>query len=173
MKTFIYILNTLFLFSINASGQTVTLKELIEKTNCPNTECFNSFMLKKGFSPDSTIHEPNGIKNSFCFKGDKINSHNSKEVMREPNYTCFSSTGERKAKIDFGTCIKSDYRSILAELDSLKFQPLKSSGEDNKQITVYFNSKQFPNLKVIVTVTNESSNKDDRWISYLFEVDKE
>ncbi len=173
MKIFFSTIILLLLFTANSFSQTVTIKELIEKANCRNIECFNSFILKKGFSHDSTIHESNGSNNSVCFKADKINPDPSKEILGEPNYACFSSPDKGKAKIKFGTCIKSHYRTVLAELDSLKFQPIKSSGEDNKQITVYFNSKQFPNIKVIVTVTDESNSKGDRWISYLFEVNKE
>lgn len=173
MKLFVIAINLLFLFLAPAFSQTVTIQELIEKTNCRNAECFNSFIMKKGFSPDSTLHEPDGLISSACFKGKEFISNPSKETMGKANYSCFSSSSKGKTKIDFGTCIKSHYRTILAELDSLKFQPIKSSGEDNKQITVYFNSNQFSNIKVIVTVTNESNSKGDRWISYLFEVDKE
>ena len=122
MKLFFSVINLLLLFSATAFSQTVTIKELIEKTNCRNVQCFNSFIMKKGFSPDSTIHKSKGLNSSVCYKGDKFNSGPSKEVLRKPNYSCFSSQGNGKVKIDFGTSIKSHYRTILAELDSLKFR---------------------------------------------------
>ena len=170
MKIVYSIIIVLFLFSINTFCQKASLQELIKKTECNDIDCFNNFIKEKGFSADKSIKKQKGIKIHSCYNADSSISAPTNEKDLKPNYICFSKISEEKTKIDFGTSIKSNYRSFLAELDDLKFKPIKSTGEANKQITLYYNSDQYPKIKVIVTATNGVDTIGEGKISYLFEV---
>ena len=170
MKIAFSVIFACFLFSTNSFCQTVTIQELINKTECRNVDCFNSYIKEKGFSPDNTVKKPNGIKMYACYNADKSISVPTNENVSKPNYSCYTKISEGITKIDFGTSIKSNYRSLLAELDTLNFKPIKSSGEANKQIIIYYNSNQYPIIKVIVKATGEVGTKGEGGMSYLFEI---
>lgn len=130
-------------------GQTISIKDMINKTTCKSYSCFNDWIITKGFSYTSVKNIGIGGGKQYIYSSDETFTITSNKSLVTTNIASIDfyldGTG-----VSFGTAVKNHYLKLFSELKFLKFIARQTEDEENGTIAVTYTSSQYP--KVFVSI---------------------
>lgn len=149
MKRPFLFLSTLLFTLILAQGQnTISIQELIAKTECKDFECYHTFMLEKGYSFDQALNANDIVCYQFLSDKRSYDAHNFS--AGNMSIICFATSGLVMADL---TTIDSNYFwRLLDQLKDFGFVSNKTELSDKRTVKTWYESSSFPKLFVLVTI---------------------
>lgn len=140
MRKVLFFLGSFLLFSNLVVAQILKFKELTDLAKCKQYECFNDFVITKGFS---------FYKSEQSTLKDKIYTYASTEEFRNigtansliKNLVEVTFRHNNSIIINYSTAVKEQYAGLLAQIKEAGFEAFKMENERNRVRAYYFSSK--------------------------------
>lgn len=171
MTRFIVFTTGLFFLSLTAFSQGVTLQEMINKVECPDYNCFNDFIIKKGFYEKKVDPVGGMVKFQYLYRSDSTYTATSNpKVMARHNDVTFSCI-DGLPRVAILTVVNMQYQNLMDELSSFNFKTTKTTDIGNGSIEVEYKSNSYPKTIVLVTTKNSIRKSDnENFTTYIIEV---
>gem|GEM_PF-3530195 len=167
MKKLIIILTGLTILSLGVFGQTVTIKDLIDRTNCDDYSCFNNFITTKGFSYFESEDSETG--RTYFYTSNKKFPASSTPEISTPNIAILTLSDTGSPICGFRTSVVEHYNVMIAQLKSMGFISMFVLDiEDGVSETYKFPS--YPKLSVRIETNRIGDGK--QWTSYYIGIYK-
>ena len=161
--TLALILMTVF----NASSQTVTIQELLDKSKCKDFTCYNDFIIQKGFSYFKSDTETGG--KWYLYLSDKKSPTSSTPSVSTSNTSIITFNSDGSTTAGFRTAIIEQYRSIMTQIKTLGFTAASTKNIDNG-VVVKYTSVKYP--KVQIAVQTDKIGDSSTWTSYDISINR-
>lgn len=140
-------------------AQVLTLNNLIEKSKCNTYDCFNPFILKKGFHLKTDTIFP--LYRSYIYISDK--KYTVADGSNQATVSLYKDNSE--VTVAFATESKSLYMAYLDSLTKTDFKSVELEPENNdgvmKHTTYYDRSLKYPELSILLTVLTFEVNSEE------------
>ena len=140
------IIPVLFMLSLKGFSQTVSIQDLIDKSTCKDTACFNAWILKTGFSKNRIIDKPEG--KTFRYLSDEKFPRGSTKELKAQNQVSFSVFRDGSTGAAVGTSVEHYYDELISELGALKFEEGARIDDGAGTVTLVYSSPQYPEITV-------------------------
>lgn len=163
---------TAFIFHIFFSNpvfsQWVTVQQMIEKTQCPETDCFDKFFLSKRFERSQV--EKNIDRTAYeYFSSEKFESNNQKVLV--PNLVDWIITKEGFVLVSFSTVDMEGYLFLLDQIKILGFEPISKDNLEDGHVVNYGGNDKYEDYLVSVS-THNVNRQNENFRLYNFTVVK-
>lgn len=147
-----------FLFINNAIGQTISLANLIDKTNCKQYSCFRTFMAdnRMKLTEQEVLSDNNKFYNFGKTSGSSDNNSYSYVIKS------YNPTNVNEVMVGITSHEDVVFKNYLRQLDSTDFKSVsldvgKTGKGYTQNVTYYDRSKKHPNVVIMVseTIINE------------------
>ncbi len=140
-----------------AFAQRLTADEMLEKSKCRTFDCFNDFILPKGFSflnSGDTLIGNNVNCKTYAYSSDKEDLNSTKEISTK-NVAAIIFNSNNKVSIFYRTASKDYYLKLLNEFKSKGFYSYRTIVEkaNSQRIHVYYKCKNDTTKSIDVTST--------------------
>lgn len=146
MKNPALLITALLLLSLSNFSQTISIQELIDKSNCKDTACINSWILTKGFVKNRVIENPEG--KIFRYLSEEKFQKGDNKDLKAQNQLTFSAFNDGTYGIAIGTSFEPYYLLLISELDSLKFVEVNSIDDGAGTVSHIYSSPNYPELEL-------------------------
>jgi hypothetical protein len=143
------------LIGIFANAQTLTAKDLLTLWDCTLDSCFNTYVMKKGYTHQSQLTRK---------------AENNPDRYYEPGADKCSENivQNQKSSVAYSTIRKDRYEELMRDFTSLGFTDFKEENSILKS-----RSKQYPEYVVMVNEDNMRDTCKARRARYTFYINKE
>jgi hypothetical protein len=169
MKKLLFILFTSS--ALFSNSQTLSLSEMVEKTNCQTFACFSDYVIKRGFSFSNL-----DTKNAKCcgltiytFKSDDyFDSVGGYVYKTNCSFSLIDSQNNKASAVIFSTKNKSNYIDILGELKSLDFIVAyeESANGEGSGVSTNYKSSKYNHIDIRITLLPKKDEKGQSYLQY-------
>lgn len=158
MKNIISILFLVLFVSLNTESQTVNFSDLLDKSKCKSFDCFNDFIINRGFSLSKSD------ETYYLFMSDKEFPTTSTNEITTKNVAMILFGSDGSITTSARTAVKSHYDILLKQIKASGFTSFKTKNIENGVI-VYYKLKSNPKISVAIQ-TDQLSKDEYTWTSY-------
>ncbi|WP_337043097.1 hypothetical protein [Emticicia sp. 17c] len=153
--------------------QTLAIKDLIKKMTCEKFECFNDFVINKGFSFSKSERFSLSKKNSgiyYSYISDSNFTATKNKGVTTRNTVTIYFLDDGTTRISFSTSVSKYYQTFLNEIKSLNYLSTGSAPMTDGVIVTY-SSKTIKDYDITVT-TSVGKLQDMKYNIYILMIDK-
>ncbi len=173
MKILISCFLILFTVINSTYSQDFTFSEIIKLTECKDSSSFAELVESKNFSFVQTINQAN--QKTYLFISNNKNETTNSDIEVTPTTISFSKNiadSSKSTSIILKTMVVSQLHSFVTELYNNNFEPYISKKGKFGVEGVYYQSKQYVDLDVMVGTYSDIYNTNNSSKFYYIEIIK-
>ncbi len=167
MKKWIVISALLICAASPAISQVLSADEMLEKLNCTDFQCFNGFIVSKGFTYNSS--QKDKMWSWYLFETDNF-VNQATETTRTKNIAGIGFVDSSSTFVSFATANKAYYLELLKQFKAKGF--VYEKADNSNGVVEQYKSQTDPNISLVISYNRRTQHKDS-WTEYDFKLTKE